>query len=125
LTDFPHTAVMASWERCLFGVLPSLWPEPFGTVVCEAMSRGKPVIGTEPGGHSDMILDGETGLLVPAGDVPALAEAMRRLIADPELRARLGAAGRVRSRLFTVEETIPRLERLYEELAKQQAAPGV
>jgi glycosyltransferase involved in cell wall biosynthesis len=125
LTDFPHSAVMESWERCLFGVLPSLWPEPFGTVVCEAMSRGKPVIGTEPGGHSDMILDGETGLLVPAGEVPALAEAMRRLIADPELRARLGAAGRVRSRLFTVEETIPRLERLYEELTKQQAPPGV
>jgi len=97
LTDFPHEAVMAAWERCLFGVLPSLLPEPFGTVVCEAMSRERPVIATKPGGHTDMVVDGETGLLVPRGDVQALADGMRVLISDAELRERLGKAARVRA----------------------------
>ena len=79
LQNFPHDAVMAAWERCLFGVIPSLWPEPLGSVVYEGMSRGKAVIGTTPGGHTDMIASGETGLLVPAGDVPALTQATAEL----------------------------------------------
>jgi glycosyltransferase involved in cell wall biosynthesis len=116
LTDFPHDAVMAAWERCLFAVLPSVLPEPFGTVVCEAMSRGKPVIGTRPGGHSDMIIEGETGFLVPAGDVPALRDAMQRLIDDGALRQSMGQAGRVRAQLFTADLAIPRLEQLYSEI---------
>jgi glycosyltransferase involved in cell wall biosynthesis len=124
LTDFPHEAVMGAWERCLFGVLPSTLPEPFGTVVCEAMSRGKAVIGTKPGGHTDMIIDGVTGLLVPAGDVAALAAAMRRLIEDSEFRERLGAAARERAKLFTVKHSIPRLEQLYEELVEAHTRPA-
>jgi glycosyltransferase involved in cell wall biosynthesis len=120
LTDFPHEAVMAAWELCLFGVLPSLWPEPFGTVVCEAMSRGKPVVATMPGGHTDMVIDGETGLLVSRGDVEALAEAMRTLISDGELRERLGKAARIRAKEFTPERSYPRIERLYLELLKNR-----
>jgi glycosyltransferase involved in cell wall biosynthesis len=118
LLDLPHEAVLAaaSSSRCLFGVMPSRFPEPFGTVVCEVMSSGKPVIGTIPGGHSDMIEDGETGLLVPRGDVQALAEAMQSLIDDPAKRERFGKASRERARQFTAEVSIPRLERLYEQL---------
>jgi glycosyltransferase involved in cell wall biosynthesis len=115
LTDFPHAAVMGAWERCLFGVLPSLFAEPFGTVVCEAMSRSKPVIGTTPGGHTDMIIDGETGCLIPPGDIRALAEAMALLISDVELRERLGKAACVRAEQFTSEVSLPRIEQLYEE----------
>jgi glycosyltransferase involved in cell wall biosynthesis len=122
LTDFPHEAVMAAWEHCLFAVLPSVLPEPFGTVVSEAMSCGKAVIGTRPGGHRDMIVDGKTGFLVPAGDVAALADAMQRLISDPELRDRFGAAGRVRAQLFTPNVATPRLERLYKQLVTRQRA---
>ena len=123
LEKFPHAAVMAAWDRCLFGVLPSLWPEPLGSVVYEGMSRGKAVIGTTPGGHTDMIVDGESGYLVPAGDVPALAEAMRRLIAQPELRERFGRAGRKRSRLFTAAEAVPHFEQVYRRLATDAAGP--
>jgi glycosyltransferase involved in cell wall biosynthesis len=123
LTDVPHDAVMSAYERCMFSVMPSRWPEPFGTVVGEAMSRGKPVIGTNPGGHTDLIVHGETGLLVNSGDVPALAHAMQVLISDPEMRERLGRAAAQRARLFTAEVTIPRIEALYERLINQSAAP--
>jgi glycosyltransferase involved in cell wall biosynthesis len=117
LDSYPHVAVMAAWERCLFGVLPSLWPEPLGSVVYEGMSRGKAVIGTAPSGHSDMIVHGETGLLVPPGDVQALTDAMKMLIENPELREQYGRAGRVRSREFTAQAVIPRFEQLYRQLA--------
>ncbi|KAB8145855.1 glycosyltransferase family 4 protein [Chloroflexia bacterium SDU3-3] len=119
LYDFPHPAVMAAWGRSLFGVAPSVWPEPFGSVIHEAMSQGKAVVGTTPGGQTDMIVDGETGLLVPAGDAGALAQAMQRLIDDPALRERLGEASRVRARLFTAELVVPQFEQLYRQLIAQ------
>lgn len=112
--SMPHATVMAAWDRALFGVFPSLGPEPFGIVVNEAMSRGRAVIGTMPGGHREMIVDGETGLLVPSGDVEALADAMRRLIEDPALRERLGAAAARRAGRFTPEVWAPRVEQLYD-----------
>jgi glycosyltransferase involved in cell wall biosynthesis len=115
LTNFPHAAVMEAWSRCLFGVLPSLLAEPFGTVVCEAMSRGRAVIGTRPGGHTDMVIDGETGLIVDRGDVQGLAEAMRFLLENETERDRLAAAAAVRAKQFTIEVSLPRIEHLYEE----------
>jgi glycosyltransferase involved in cell wall biosynthesis len=124
LTDVPHDAVLAACSRCLFGVLPSKWPEPFGTVVCEVMSRGKPVIGTKPGGHTDLIIDGETGLLVPAGDVSALAEAMRTLIADDARRERLGQAAGVHARQFMPEVSLPLIEGLYGEIVTRSNDPS-
>jgi len=114
LENLPHHAVMAAWERCLFGVIPSLWPEPLGSVVYEGMSRGKAVIGTAPGGHTDMIVHGETGLLVPSGDVDALTQAMTELIDQAELRERLGNAARERARLFTASVAVPQFERFYQ-----------
>lgn len=116
LYDFPHDAVMAAWNRALFGVAPSIWPEPFGSVIHEGMSKGKPFIGTTPGGQTDMIVAGETGLLVPPNDVAALAEAMQLLIDDSELRERLGRASREQAKLFTADTVVPRFEQLYQSL---------
>jgi glycosyltransferase involved in cell wall biosynthesis len=113
LTYVPHATVMAMWERALFAVSPSIAPEALGNVVHEAMSKGCAVIGTKPGGHEDMIDDGETGLLVPGGDAAALKSAMARLIADQELRERIGRAAAERARRFTPEVVMPELERLY------------
>ncbi len=121
LRDFPHDAVMAAWERCLFGVIPSLWPEPLGSVVYEGMSRGKAVIGTTPGGHSDMIVPGETGLLVPAGDTKALTQAMKDLLEQPDLRERFGRAAQERARLFTASIAVPQFERFYQVLIDRSA----
>jgi glycosyltransferase involved in cell wall biosynthesis len=124
LTRLPHSVVMAVWDRALFGATPSLWPEPFGSVVHEGMSRGKPVIGTDHGGHSDMIVDGENGRLVPPGDVYALTQAMRELIEDPALRDRLGRAARDRAQQFSSEAVIPRFIRAFEEVAATRRRNG-
>ena len=115
--DVSSATVMAMWDRAMFGVAPTRIPEPLGNVVHEAMSRGRAMIGTRPGGHEDQIDDGETGLLVPAGDSAALGTAMRRLIGDEALRTRIGDNARVRSRDFTADAVVPRLEQLYRETA--------
>lgn len=70
--------------------------EPLGVVYMEAMAAGIPAIGTAAGGVGEIITDGVDGLLVPPGDPEALAGAIGRLIRDPGLRERLGAAGRAR-----------------------------
>jgi glycosyltransferase involved in cell wall biosynthesis len=121
LTGYPHEAVMAAWDQALFGVMPSLWPEPFGSVVHEAMSRGKPVIGTNHGGHTDMIIDGETGALVPPGNVDALARAMEDLLRDPERRERLGRSALERATLFAADAVVPQFERAYNAVSRNNA----
>jgi glycosyltransferase involved in cell wall biosynthesis len=71
-------------------VHPSTFHDAFPNAVREAMILGKPVIASRVGGLPDMIVDGETGLLVPAGDAEALSGAILRLIGDPERRRQLG-----------------------------------
>ncbi len=122
LEDVPHQAVMASWPRAMFGVMPSLWPEPLGATVSEAMSRGRPVIGTQLGGHTDM-LNETTGILVPQGDSTALAAAMRELIEDPERREALGRAAAERAKSFAGPSVLPRFEQAYEATI-EAGAPG-
>ena len=80
--------------------------EGFPNSLVEAMALGRPVVATAVGGVPDAVRDGETGLLVPAGDVAALHDALTRLLADPALRARFGAAGRHLARHDYHEERI-------------------
>jgi glycosyltransferase involved in cell wall biosynthesis len=72
--------------------------EGFGVACLEAMAHGRPVVATRVGGLLDLVIDGETGILVPPRDPAALRAALERLLADPDLRRRLGAAGRDRAR---------------------------
>jgi glycosyltransferase involved in cell wall biosynthesis len=113
--DVPHPEVMAAWTHCSIAVVPSVWPEPFGQVAAEAMSCGRPVIASAVGGLRDIVVDGETGLLVPPGDADALCDALRTLLADPARRARMGDAGRRRAQRFRVSVITDRLERIYAE----------
>jgi glycosyltransferase involved in cell wall biosynthesis len=112
LTDVPHAAVMAAWDRAMFGVMPSLLPEPLAGTIAEAMSRGKPVIGTQLGGTVDMV-DETNGILVPQGDSAALAEAMEELIRDPARREAYGRAAAERARSFAAAAVVPRFEQAY------------
>ncbi len=113
LSDVPHRVVMAAWDRCLFGVVPSVWPDPLPGVVREPMTLGRPVIGSDIGGIPDMIEDGVNGLLVPAGDAGALRAAMERLAVDGDLRDRLGIAARASVAGLTPATIAGRFERLY------------
>jgi glycosyltransferase involved in cell wall biosynthesis len=75
--------------------------EGFPVSILEAMAAGLPVVATDVGGIAEAVVDGETGILVPAADPQALAGALEQLVADVELRRRLGAGGRARAlRLF-------------------------
>ena len=93
--------------------------EPFGQVVIEGMAAGKPVIATNGGALPEIVLPDETGLLVPMGDAPAMAEAMKTLLTDPVRAAAMGAAGRRRVReRFTISQTVRKMESIYERLLK-------
>jgi glycosyltransferase involved in cell wall biosynthesis len=85
----PYAAYAAA-DVILF---PVEWPEPWGLVPLEAMAVGRPVIATGTGGSAEYLVDGENCLLFPPGDAEALAERVRRLAADPGLRARLREGG--------------------------------
>jgi glycosyltransferase involved in cell wall biosynthesis len=76
---------------------PNLGPEPFGIAFVEAMHAGLPVVATAIGGARE-IVDASCGILVPPRDPAALADALRRLLADPALRAQLGVAGPAHAR---------------------------
>jgi glycosyltransferase involved in cell wall biosynthesis len=79
-------------------VLPSTGAEPFNITALEAMALRRPVVATRTGGLPEVVIDGETGLLVPVRDVRALADAIRRLVQDPALMRRMGTAGCERAR---------------------------
>ncbi|HSX21689.1 MAG TPA: glycosyltransferase, partial [Gaiellaceae bacterium] len=89
-------------ELSRFDVLvhASVTPEPFGQVVLEGMAAGLPVVASAAGGPVEIIDSGVNGLLVPPGDVDALARTLQGLAGDLELRQRLGAAARVRAKDF-------------------------
>jgi glycosyltransferase involved in cell wall biosynthesis len=74
-------------------LFPVRWDEPWGLVPLEAMASGMPVIATGRGGSGEYLRDGENSLIVPAEDPAALAAAVERLAADPDLRRRLRAGG--------------------------------
>lgn len=79
-------------------VVPSRWAEAFGLAALEPMAWGVPVIASRIGGLPEVVLDGQTGRLVPPDDPDALANAMAELLANPRERERLGYAGRIRAR---------------------------
>ena len=89
----PPSALGRYYERAAVVVCPSR-REGYGVVAREAMAHGRPVVATAVGGLVDAVEDGVTGVLVPARDPRALRAAVERLLADEELRARLGAAAR-------------------------------
>jgi len=90
--------------------------EALGTVFVEAASSGLPVIGTDVGGVGEMMIPGETGLLVPAKDCEALTSAIQKLIDDPVLRVKMGQRGQERiwkEGIFTTERLGQRTEEVY------------
>ncbi|WP_280399266.1 glycosyltransferase family 4 protein [Nocardia carnea] len=101
----------------------SVLAEPFGQVVVEAMGAGCAVVAADAGGPTEIIRPELDGVLTPPGDPVALAAALDRLVADPALRTRLGAAARDRARDFTVTATARAVTGLLEQVTARQAVP--
>lgn len=95
--------------------------EAFGLVNAEAMRCGLPVVATAVGGIPDVVVDGETGFLVPPRDTDAMAAALRRVLMDKSLQWRLGTAGKIRAdREFSAERYVEDVHQLYERLLAEK-----
>lgn len=107
-----HGVVQAIWRRATVGVVPSLWPEPFGLVAIEAMAAGCPLVASEVGGLAEILAD-DRGVLVPPGDAEALATAVARLLDDHDRRT--GLADRARASLdrYELEHIVDAIEAQY------------
>lgn len=94
-------------------------PEPFGRVIVEGMLARRPVIATRAGGVSEILVDGDTGIMVPPGDVTALASAIHTVLRQPHTAARLAMSGRAHAeRQFTVQAMVQAMTMNMEEVAQ-------
>ena len=112
------------YRRAAVHVIPAL-DEGLGLTAVESLLSETPVVGFDSGGLPDIVRDGETGRLVPAGDEPALAAALDELMSDSELRHRLGAQGRAHAeRTFGLHAVARGYAELYQRTLASSAAPG-
>jgi glycosyltransferase involved in cell wall biosynthesis len=112
--NVPHPQVIACFAAAAVGVVPSVWPEPFGLVAIECLSVGTPVVVSDTGGLGEIVRDGVDGLRVPAGDADALARALERVLYEPGLASRLATAAVERAKEYEIRRVLPRLLVSYE-----------
>jgi glycosyltransferase involved in cell wall biosynthesis len=111
LGSLPRDQVLALFRRADAALLSSAW-ENFPHTLVEALAVGTPAIATDVGGVREIVTDGENGLLVAPGDPGKLAEAIRRFLADDDLRARLSSGAAPSAERFSPERIYGRLEEI-------------
>jgi glycosyltransferase involved in cell wall biosynthesis len=105
------------WDACDIAVVPSIEPEPFGMVAIEAMAVGKPVLGADHGGLSEIIQHHKTGILFRPNCPRALSKAIHQLSADPEKRISYGRAGNLRQKkFFTTTHYVKTFDKFYTQI---------
>jgi glycosyltransferase involved in cell wall biosynthesis len=95
-------------------VVPSVCEEGFPFVALEASAAGRPVVAFESGGLPEAVLNGQTGIVVPKGDLAGLSGAIAKLLQDPALARHLGEGGRQNAMRFSMSEHVSELINLYE-----------
>src|SRR6266516_3260782 len=118
LRNWPHRAVMSAWSRCTIALIPSICPDACPTVAMEAMAMGRPIVASHIGGLPDLVVDGETGLLITPGDWCTLREAIQRLLDNPVLRERMGAMAKRKVVEFQAATVVPRIEQAYQKVLR-------
>ncbi len=103
---------------------PSLAGESFGMILTEAFAAGTPVVASRIAGYSDVVTDGEDGVLVPPADAQALGEELQRMYLEPERRRRMGAAARRSSERFAWPRIAEQVEQVYERALAAPAPTG-
>jgi glycosyltransferase involved in cell wall biosynthesis len=117
IENAPRSLLIEAYKKCEFAVIPSIWAEPCPTVALEAMACGKPVVASNVGGLLDIVVDHETGLLVPPGDAKSLSRAIKEMEDDQEMRSKMRIKARERClELFSAEKVVRRLEEVYSAL---------
>ncbi|MGE0622636.1 MAG: glycosyltransferase family 4 protein [Pseudomonadales bacterium] len=94
IPSVPQAELLNAYQSADVFIFPSVWQEPFGMPLIEAMACGKPVVTTNSGGIPEFVKAGINGLLVERGNAEELADAILSLISDPDTRRRMGIAGR-------------------------------
>jgi glycosyltransferase involved in cell wall biosynthesis len=109
------------WQVSDIVVLPSTEAESFGLVAVEAMLAGKPVVASNHGGPTEIVLDNETGFLFEPNNENSLAMALEKLIYNPELRKTFGAKGNQRAKeVFSLDSHVQHFEKIFEELLENK-----
>jgi len=113
---------VASWYAAFDAFVLTSGNEGTPVTTIEALASGCPVVATRVGGVPDVVRDGEDGFLVEAGDTKGLAERLAQLAADPDLRGRMGSAGRDRVLArYAVDRLVDDIDRLYRSLLLSRA----
>ena len=110
----PYAELGDIYRRARVVALPSLGPEAFGNVGVEALSHGRPVVGYDVGGVSEWLVDGRVGFLARPRDPADLAAKLNRLLENPDLATRMGAAGRARAAAFSLTRHVEKTLAVYE-----------
>ncbi len=114
---------------CWVQAVPSRWHEPFGIVAAEAMMRGTAVVASDAGGLAEQVVANETGLLVPPGDVPALATALTTLLSSRERAEQMGASARKHAqRYFSLPRIVDDFQAIFDDMLSAPEArsrPGL
>jgi len=114
---------MQAMSTCKFAVFPSIWPDPAPTVAFEAMSQKRTVIASDIGGLKDIVVQGETGILVPANNPDKLGEAMDYLLERSETASEMGERGYDRyMKTYTSDVVVPMIINIYENLIRSRGA---
>ena len=117
LGPVPNAQLPSLYRSADVFVFPSLWQEPFGMPLVEAMASGLPVVATRSGAFPEIVEHGTTGLLAQRGDARSLARALDKVLSDPALRRQMGAAGRTRAQQqFSWDQSAARLLAAYRRL---------
>jgi glycosyltransferase involved in cell wall biosynthesis len=101
-------------------VFPSVWPEPFGLVLTEAMSMEKPIVASRVGGITDIVQNGVNGLLTEPNDVEGLTTSIISLLNDAKLAKRLSEGGKVSVKRYREDAVLKKLTTVYQSLSKTQ-----
>lgn len=112
--------IASYYEKASIVVIPSVWPENFPTVCNEAMSAGRPVIGTNVGGIPELIDDGVDGYLVEPENSEQIAEKVVKLFSDEKSLVEFGANARKRAEELSIEKYVEKMEKIYERVLKKE-----
>lgn len=118
----PNEALLTLYNQATVLVFPSVWNEPFGMPVTEAMACGLPVVASDSGAIPELVHHEQSGLIVPRGSAPKLAAALSRVLSDPATAHRMGECGRQQVlEHLTFDHAATALEHQYQQMASSKS----